>query len=456
MTVRIKRNQPPRSVRIGTGAGFSGDRLAPAIVLAERGRLDYLVLECLAERTIAIAHKAKLNGDGAGYDPWLEERFKALLPACSANGTRIITNMGAASPVEAARRAVEIAAELGLGRMKVAAVIGDDVLDEICSGNAELREKDAYFPTSTNAIVSANAYIGAFSIVDALEQGADVVIAGRVADPAMFLAPLIHEYGWSSSDWHELGCGTAVGHLMECAGQISGGYFADPGRKDVPDLFELGYPIADVYPDGTFVITKVPGTGGVISEMTCVEQLLYEVHDPAAYIQPDVIADFSEVRFQTLAPGRIRVTGATGRERTATLKVSVGYRASWKGEGQISYYGANSIARANQAAELIKHWFETDFPDKPEHLIELIGIPDTSAEPIAPCSNGHVRVRFVARMPDERSARWVGRAVETLYLNGPAGGGGVSASSTEIIGIASALIPREQVHARVQMMGVSS
>lgn len=440
-------------LRLGTGAGFSGDRLHPALVLAEQGNIDYLVLECLAERTIAIAHKSKLNGTGAGYDPWLDERLTALLPICVSKGIKIISNMGAASPTDAARRTLEIATRLGLGSLKVAAIIGDDVLDNLRAGTACLLEKDALFPESNDNIVSANAYIGAFSIVDALEQGADVIMAGRVADPALFLAPLIYEFGWAADDWHALGCGTAVGHLMECAGQISGGYFSDPGRKDVPDLANLGYPIAEVSADGHFEITKVAGTGGVISVQTCIEQMLYEVHNPAEYLQPDVVADFSEVTFEALGPDRVRVEGATGHPRTETLKVSVGYRGDWKGEGQISYYGANAAVRARQAEQILRTWLAQDFADSPEHLVELIGCTPDSPQTGNDLSEvGHVRLRFVARMPDQASARWVGRAVESLYLNGPSGGGGVVNSADEIIAIASGLIPRKHVTTRVQLM----
>lgn len=445
------------TLRIGTGAGFSGDRLHPAVVLAEQGNIDYLVLECLAERTIAIAHKAKLNGTGAGYDPWLDERLTALLPICAAKGTKIISNMGAASPADAARRTLEIAARLGLGTLKVAAITGDDVLDDLRAGKACLHDKDALFPTSDSRIVSANAYIGAFSIVDALEQGADVVMAGRVADPALFLAPLVYEFGWAADDWHALGCGTAVGHLMECAGQITGGYYSDPGFKDVPDLANLGYPIAQVSADGSFEITKVPGTGGVISVQTCIEQMLYEVHNPAEYLQPDVVADFSMVTFEDLGSDRVRVHGATGHPRTETLKVSVGYRGDWKGEGQISYYGANAAARAQQAREILRAWLVEDFPDTPEHLVELIGcMPDASGNDCDLSEVGHVRLRFVARMQDQASAEWVGRAVESLYLNGPSGGGGVVSSADEIIAIASGLIERQHVTTRAHIIEVET
>ena len=211
---------------------------------------------------------------------------------CHAKGIKIITNMGAANPVAAAEKTAEVARSLGLRGLKVAAVTGDDVLDAVRAGDYRLDETGETVASLGNRIVSANAYLGAGPIVEALAAGADVVITGRAADPSMFLAALIHEFNWSMEDWTRLGRGTVVGHLLECAGQITGGYFADPGFKDVPDMARLGFPIAEVGEDGTAVITKVPGTGGVVSTATCKEQLLYEVHDPARYFQPDVVADF--------------------------------------------------------------------------------------------------------------------------------------------------------------------
>ena len=250
-----------RTVRIGAGAGFSGDRIEPAVELAERGGLQYLVFECLAERTIALAQLAKGRDPEAGYDPLLAARMRAVLPACRRNGVRIVTNMGAANPLAAARKVAEVARELGLAGLKVAAVLGDDVLDALRGGDQPLDEGGTVAALG-NRLVSANAYLGAGPIAEALEGGAEVVVTGRAADPAMFLAPLVHEFGWSMEDWERLGRGTVVGHLLECAGQVTGGYFADPGFKDVPDLARLGFPLAEVAEDGTAVVTKVPGSGG--------------------------------------------------------------------------------------------------------------------------------------------------------------------------------------------------
>ena len=235
-----------RTIRIGSGAGYSGDRIEPAIELAERGGLHYLGFECLAERTIALAQGAKLRDPSSGFDPLLTARMEAVLRPCAEQGIRIITNMGAANPLAAAKATAEIARRLGLGGLRVAAVTGDDVLDEVRQGDYALLERPGTVASLGHSIRSANVYLGIAPIVQALRGGADVVITGRVGDPALFLAPLVHEFGWAMDDWGRLGQGTVVGHLLECAGQITGGYFADPGYKDVPDLARLGFPIAEV------------------------------------------------------------------------------------------------------------------------------------------------------------------------------------------------------------------
>lgn len=247
-----------KTIRIGAGAGYSGDRIEPAVELAERGELDFLIFECLAERTIALAQQAKSKDPRQGYDPLLAERMRAVLRPCSENGVRILTNMGAANPLAAAAAIRAIANELGLPHIKVAAISGDDVLALVNNGDY-LDDTGAPVAQLGDRLLSANAYLGAQPLVDALAQGFDVIVTGRVADPALVLAPLIHAFGWAMDDWHRLGQGTLVGHLLECAGQISGGYFADPGYKDVARLARLGFPIGEVSEDGSVVITKVAG-----------------------------------------------------------------------------------------------------------------------------------------------------------------------------------------------------
>src|SRR6201994_4083384 len=284
-----------RTIRIGSGAGYSGDRIEPAVELAEQGEIQYLVFECLGERTVALAQQARMKNPDAGYDPLLDERMRAVLPLCAAKGIRIVTNMGAANPEAAARKTAEIARSLGLSSLKIAAIAGDDVLDACKAADFPIMEFDGTVRQLGNRLLSANAYLGAGPMAEALDAGADVVITGRASDPALFLAPMIHAFGWAMDDWNLLGRGTVAGHLLECAGQITGGYFADPGHKDIAGLARLGFPIGEVSEDGSLVITKVAHAGGFVTEATCKEQLLYEIHDRSRYLQPDVVADFTQV-----------------------------------------------------------------------------------------------------------------------------------------------------------------
>ncbi len=423
------------SFRIGCGAGFQGDRIDPAQDLAERGALDVLVFECLAERTIALAQQARLADPGAGFDPLMERRLRACLPACARNGTKIVTNMGAANPRAAAQRARAIVAELGLS-LTVAAVTGDDVSDRVAKH--VLDETGQPASALGPRLVSANAYIGVGAIVEALARGADIVICGRASDPALFLAPLVHHFGWAMDDYTRLGRGTLIGHLLECSAQVTGGYFADPGVKDVPDLAHVGFPLAEVGADGNATLTKLPSTGGLVTPATCTEQLLYEIHDPAAYLQPDVIADFSGVTLEQTGPDRVAIGGATGRAPTGTLKVSVAYRDGWLGEGQISYAGANARARADLARAIL------------DERLTAPGIQDRLAHVIG--NDTEQRLRYATRCTDRATAESVAQEVEALYLCGPAAGGGVTKSVKEIIAIASTLIPASAITPRADLL----
>ncbi|WP_175672476.1 acyclic terpene utilization AtuA family protein [Burkholderia ambifaria] len=441
--------KPPheRRVRIGAGAGYSGDRIEPAVELAEHGQLDYLVFECLAERTIAIAQQARRKDPSLGYDPLLDARMQAVLPVAARKRVRIVSNMGAANPGAAARRTAQIARSLGLAGLKVAAVEGDDVLDVVLRGALRFEESGDEVAAYRERIVSANAYLGAAPIVDALAAGADVVLTGRVADPSLFAAPLIHAFGWRMDDWDTLGAATVVGHLLECAGQVTGGYFADPGYKDVPDLARLGFPIGEVAADGSVVITKVPHAGGRVSAATCKEQLLYEIHDPAHYLQPDVVADFTRVAVVEEAPDRVRVTGGRGTARPDTLKVSVAYVDGHIGEGQISYGGPGALARARLALDIVRERLALTGVAATELRFDLIGVDALygDATPAVRGEPAEVRVRVAGRATTAAEAARIGNEVETLYTNGPAGGGGAFKSTREVIAVQSVLLPRAAV-----------
>jgi hypothetical protein len=444
-----------RAIRIGSGAGYSGDRIEPAIELAEKGDIQYLVFECLGERTVALAQQARMKDPEGGYDPLLEARMRAVLPVCASKGIKIVTNMGAANPVAAARKTAEIARSLGLAALKIAAVVGDDVLDACKDGDLKIMEFDGSIKQLGNRLLSANAYLGAEPIAQALGGGADIVITGRASDPALFLAPMIHAFGWAMDDWNLLGQGTLAGHLLECAGQITGGYFADPGYKDIPDLARLGFPIGEVGEDGSLVITKVAGSGGAVTAQTCKEQLLYEVHDPERYIQPDVVADFSQVRVEEIAADRVRVSGGRGTKRTDTLKVSVGYVDSFIGEGQISYAGPGAVARGRLALEIVRERLKLTGVAASELRFDLIGVDSLHGPQIAAGANEpyEVRVRVAGRTESLREAVRIGNEVETLYTNGPAAGGGAFKSARDVVAVASVLLPRELAKPQVQFVG---
>jgi hypothetical protein len=444
-----------RTIRIGSGAGYQGDRIEPAVELAEKGYIQYLVFECLGERTVALAQQARMKDPELGYDPLLEERLRAVLPVCAARGIRIVTNMGAANPLAAARKTAAIARSMGLSSLKVAAVIGDDVLDACKERDLPIMEFDGSITQLGNRLLSANAYLGAGPIVDALASGADIVITGRASDPALFLAPIIHAFGWPMDDWNLLGKGIVAGHLLECAGQVTGGYFADPSYKDIPDLARLGFPIGEVGEDGSLVITKVEGSGGAVTAQTCKEQLLYEVHDPVRYLQPDVTADFSHVTVEEIGRDRVRISGGRGSERPATLKVSVGYLDSFIGEGQISYAGPGALARGRLALDIVRERLKLTGVAVSELRFDLIGVDSLHGPQVSVHANEpyEVRIRVTGRTENLREAVRIGNEVETLYTNGPAGGGGAFKSARDVVAVASVLLPRQLAKPQVQFVG---
>ena len=431
-----------QKIRIGCGAGFSGDRLEPAVLLAEKGELDYLVLECLAERTIALAQKRKRQDPTKGYDPLLERRIEELLPHLVKNKVRLITNMGAANPKAAAEKIVEIAQKQGIP-VTVAAVEGDDVHDEIRKANYAFRVLENGRSLTEYEVVSANAYLGVEGILEALKSEATIIITGRVADPSLFLAPMMHTFGWSAEEEDLMAKGTAVGHLLECAGQVTGGYFADPVKKPVPDLDTLGHPFADVFADGSAIISKVEGTGGIVSLATAKEQLLYEVVNPHDYLTPDVSADFTTVHLREINTNQVKVWGATGKGKPQTLKVSVGYQAGFLGEGEISYAGANAYGRAQLAGEIIEKRLKAVFP---ELRIDYVGVSAVHRTNFGQTQVPYeVRLRVAANTPDATKAAVIGEEVEALYTNGPAGGGGARKYVSEVVGMVSVLINRDRV-----------
>lgn len=441
-------------IRIGCGAGFSGDRIEPALVLAEQGELDYLVLECLAERTIALAQKRKLQDATKGYDPLLEKRIKSLLPLLVKNQIKLITNMGAANPLAAAQKVIEIAQELQLP-IKVAAVTGDDATQWVKNSSTHFTILENGQALNDYEVISINAYMGVEGILEALEDDAQVIITGRVSDPSLFVAPMVHEFGWQIDDFDLLGKGTVIGHLLECAGHITGGYFAEPIMKPIEGLENLGHPFADIYADGSAIISKVKGTGGKITLQTAKEQLLYEVINPHEYYTPDVIADFTTVKLEEIGENQIWVTGGTGKTKPPTYKASVGYKAFYLGEGEISYAGFNAVGRAKLAGEVLSQRLKPQFE---AFRIDYIGLNSIFREEFSAKMKveesylPEVRLRVSGKATTAREASLIGEEVEALYTNGPAAGGGVRKNVNEVIGIVSILIDRNLLKANVDIL----
>lgn len=446
---------------IGSGAGFSGDRIDAALpvvrTLIADGGPAALIFETLAERTLALAHLARRADPERGYEPLLDALLTPVLGLCLAHGIPIIGNFGAANPHGAARRVQALAAELGLPRPRVAVVEGDDLSGE--AGRTLLSGiLGEAFPE--RRFVCANAYIGAQGIADALAAGAQVVVCGRVADPALAVGPAMAHFNWSWQDWDRLARATMAGHLLECGAQVTGGYFADPGIKDVPDVHALGYPIVRLDSDGGIEVGKAAGTGGCVDLRTVKEQLLYEVHDPAAYLTPDVVADIGAVTVEQLGPDRVAVRNIRGHARPEQLKANLFHEGGWIAEGEISYAGPNAAARARLAGDIVRKRMAMLGHAVPVRL-DLIGVLSVLADDggawlaASQPNETHsqdVRLRAALAHEDKAVAEALMREVNALYCCGPAGGGGVRTALRPRLNAMSCLVPREAVSPRYTMI----
>ncbi|ABE34036.1 hypothetical protein DR64_7242 [Paraburkholderia xenovorans LB400] len=440
-----------QALRIGAGAGFAGDRIDPARDLAERGNLDYLVFECLAERTLAYGHLQRSRDPSRGYNPLLEKRLAAVLQACVRNGTTIVTNMGVANPRAAGQVAIEFARKMGL-RIRVAVVEGDDVSRQINDATV-LPEIGRTVGESGLRLVGANAYLGAEALLPALDTEPHLVITGRVADPSLFLAPLAHRYGWKLDDWTTLGAGTVVGHLLECTTQLTGGYFADPPYKTVPNLAYVGFPFAEVEADGRAVVSKLEGTGGCVTELTVKEQLLYEVHDPRAYLTPDVTADFASVRIGEAGPDRIAISGATGRARPDRLKAIAGFDGGFLAEAEFSYAGPGAVERAQLAADIVEERMRHVHHCKERIRLDLIGVNALHATAVRrEASTQDVRLRAAMRTGDGEMAQTLLAEVESLWVAGPAGGGGYRGNVNASVTTHAVYVDRDSIELKVEVL----
>ena len=445
---------PTQPLRIGCGAGFSGDRTdaaGPVVQdlvagLQSQGGHAVLIFETLAERTLALAQLARRADPQAGYEPMLLDLLRPVLATCLAHGIRIVSNFGAANPRAAAQVIFQLVQDLEVAAPRIAVVWGDDVRE-----HPEVQTRARSLPSP---LVSANAYLGAQAIADALNQGAQIVVCGRVADPALTLGPALAHFGWAHDDWHALAGATMAGHLLECGAQVSGGYYADPGFKDLPDLAHVGFPIAQIEADGRCTLSKPAGTGGRIDLHTVKEQLLYEIDNPAAYITPDVVADITAAQVAQLGPDRVQLTGVQGHPRPSHFKVNLCHENGWLAEAEISYAGARAEARARLAAAVVR--------ERLPHLalrVDLIGVrslwADDAGAALAalPDQGGtDVRLRMATSNADKAMAEQLLREVTALYTCGPAGGGGVRTALRPRLGLVSCLLPRGGIPSRFEMV----
>lgn len=450
----------PFPLLIGCAAGFSGDRVdaaGPVVdslvarCAAHPGQRAFLIFETLAERTLALAQLRRRADPEAGFEPLLDELLRPVLAPCLQHGIRIVSNFGAANPQAAARHIQRMAGQLGLAAPRIAVVLGDDLSG---APHGAMLRAQLGAALDERQIISANAYIGAEAIAAALDAGAQIVVAGRVADPSLTVGPALSHFGWRADDWDRLARATMAGHLLECGAQVCGGYFADPGYKDVPGLHAVGYPIAEIDADGYSVIGKADNTGGLVSLATVTEQLLYEVHDPAAYLTPDVVADISQASLAQVGLNRVALTGVRGHARPATLKVNVCHEGGWLAEGEISYAGPRAEARARLAADVLRQRL-------PELAlrVDLIGVVSVFGDDAGrllqalPVGDGRdVRLRVAAAHGERAQAERLLREVNALYTCGPAGGGGVRTALTPRLNTLSCLVPRAAVPAHFEML----
>ena len=439
-----------KSVRIAGGLGFYGDSWRPIKASIERGNVQYVASDHLAELTLAILQKDRQRDPKLGYTRDLVPMLADMLPIAVPRGIKFILNAGGLNPLAAREVLLSALRKFGL-KLKVGVVLGDAVqerLDELREAGVALAHMDTGEDIATvrERIVFASAYLGARPLVEALEAGADIVLTGRVADAALFLAPMVYELGWRWDEWDKLAQGMVVGHLLECSGQATGGNFGGDWRS-IPDLAHIGYPIAEVWENGDALITKAPGTGGRVNFDTLREQLLYEVHDPGHYMTPDVDVDMTTLRMEEVGPDEVRVTGATGGPAPEMLKIVAGYEDGVMGQAMLGYAWPDAMAKAQAAAAIIQQQMSEIGLRAEETIIEYIGynsIHGPLADPTHVDDLNEVYLRIAVRCADKREAAKLGRLFPPLALSGPPfiGGAGGMMEPRGLLGIWPTLAPR--------------
>lgn len=449
-----------RTVRIGAGQGFYGDSLLPVLDVARYGNVQYISFDTLAELTLAILEKGRRKDAAGGFTRDVIPMMRNLLPICQERGIKLITNAGGINPRGAARAVAEVARELGL-KLKIACVTGDNILDrldELVARGVAFHDDEGRQTIAEvrSRVLFASVYLGAGVIAEALDRGADVVITGRTTDTAQFLGPLLHEFRWARDDWDKLAQGIVLGHLMECSGQVTGGNL-QVGWEAVPALERIGFPVAEVSEDGSFILTKPENTGGAVTLNSVKEQFLYEIHDPTNYITPDVICDLTTTKLEAVGPDQVRVSGTRGKQAPPTLKALLGFADGWMGEGYISFSWPKAYSKAKRAAEIILNRLEMQGVKPEETRVEYIGINSLwgalAPEPVDEEQLNEVRLRIAIRTQDKKACEVLAREFPPLLLSGPPTASAVAGTPAprELLQLWSALIPRELVEPQVQI-----
>jgi hypothetical protein len=448
-------------IRIASGQGFWGDMLDAPVRQVEGGPIDYLMLDYLAEVTMSIMQKQRARDASAGYARDFVPLMRQILPACVERNIRVTANAGGVNVEGCAKAVREVARELGLGgKFCIGIVTGDDIMgriDDLLSRGIELRNMDTEEPLSSirDRIQSANAYLGAWPMAEALNRGAQVVITGRATDTGLTLAPMIHEFGWNEADWDRLAAGTIAGHIIECGAQASGGNCQYDWRN-IPDLANVGFPIVEAQPDGQFVVTKHEGTGGRVNVAGVKEQLLYEMGDPRQYITPDCVADFTTIRLEDAGSNRVRVFGIRGRPFTEFLKVSISYSAGYKAVGTLVYSWPDAYEKARAADKILRARLERLGLRFDQILTEYVGANAThgplAGEPSPDLAE--VQLRVGVRGEDKKGIERFTKEIAPLILTGPPGVTGFAGGRPkveEIVAYWPALIPKTEIKPRVEV-----
>ncbi len=445
---------------VANGQGFWGDSLLGPLRLVNEGPVDFLTLDYLAEVTMSIMQKLKRRDPRAGYATDFVQMVKRVLPRCREKGIKIVANAGGVNPLACREAVAQVVRELGMGNVRVGVVEGDDILGQLpglIEAGEAFRNMDSgeMLQPFLPLVQSANVYIGAPPIVEALEQGAEIVITGRATDPSVVVAPIVQRFGWAWDDYDKLAAATIAGHIVECGAQCTGGNFADWRR--VPDLARVGYPLIEAYPDGSFVVTKHPGTGGLVTVESVTSQLVYEMGDPARYITPDVIADFTSIQLDQEGADRVRVTGIRGFPATATYKVSISYLNGYKIVGQLTIAGPDAVEKARLCAEIVFARAAMDGAEFPpeERFVEIVGTNVCHAGIMAaPAEPAEVVLRIGAKGPDEAKLNRLGMEIVPLVTSGPPGVTGFAGGrpkAAEIISYWPALLSKKRVQCQVSV-----